>query len=155
MPILNFRFIGETSDGKPVPGAIGLRKELLRIPVQIGLHHAAHEAIVKSGEVPPKPIVGRGIIDTGASITAIDVAVAKKLTLEETGTIQLGTASGPTAAPTYAFKLILADALTIECTQGAGCNLGDQNIILLLGMDVLSNCILILNGPDGSFNLAH
>ena len=66
----------------------------------------------------------------------------------------LGTASGPTEAATYAFRVGIANTFTLDCPQGVGCNLSGQGIIVLLGMDLLSRGILIVNGPDGSFSLA-
>ena len=154
MPILSLRCEGKTSEGEPVPGAIGLQRLGLRLPVVVGIHGAAAKALSDHKAEIPHPIPGEGIIDTGASVTSIDNNVAHQLGLAETGIRQLGTAAGPTKAPTYAFRIGVANMFALDCPQGVGCDLIGQGITVLLGMDVLSHCILIVNGPDGSFNLA-
>ena len=131
---------------------------LQRFGPRVGVLVGVHSAIVKSLEGTeggiPSPIKGDGLIDTGASITSIDLNVADKLALGVTGTRKLGTTGGPRDAPTYAFRFNLAGMLELDCPQGVGCDLSGQGIILLIGMDLLSRCLFVMNGPDGSFTLS-
>ena len=90
MPILHHRWEGRTPDGQPLPGMFGLQRFGPRVGVLVGVH----SAIVKSFEVTeggiPSPIKGDGLIDTGASITSVDLKVAEKLGLAWEERIVLG-----------------------------------------------------------------
>lgn len=154
MPILNFRFQGKTTKGDSVPGQVGLQTLGPRVPVQVALHPSAVKAASEKNQTILAPVPGWGLIDTGASITSLDRQVAHDLGLAPTGTMKLGTAGGPTDAPTYAFAVTIAGGTSVNCARGVGCDLSGQGIILLLGMDALSSCILIVNGPDGMVSLA-
>lgn len=154
MPILNFRLEAKTAEGATVPGSIGLQHFGLRVPVVVGIHGLVEKACRDQEIEIPQPISGHAVLDTGATVTSIDETIAQRLQLTPNGVRRLATASGPMEATTYAFRLRIANALTADCPQGVGCNLSGQGIIVLLGMDLLSRCILIVNGPDGSFSLA-
>ena len=154
MPILNHRFRGRTLEGEPVPSRLGLQRFGPRVPVLVGVHSATAKSRQESEGEIPVPIQGEGLIDTGASITSVDLSVATKLGLAVTGTCKLGTAGGPQEAPTYAFRFNLSRMLELDCPQGVGCDLQGQGIILLIGMDLLSRCLFVMNGPDGSFTLS-
>ena len=54
----------------------------------------------------------------------------------------------------YAFAIDVGGVGKLMCPRGIGCDIAGQGIIALIGMDVLVNCILIVNGLDGSFTLA-
>ena len=122
--------------------------------MQIGLHPAAAEALVKAGEAVPAPLAGTGIIDTGASITSIGAAIAEQLGLAENGSAELRTASGPVTVPTYAFSVAIPGLAQVQCHRGVGCDLGGQDIAMLLGMDLLSHCLFIINGPGGRLTIS-
>lgn len=154
MPILNQRFYGRTLKGKQLNPMYGLLRFGPRVPVLVGVHSAVAKSLAASEKTIPSPVKGFGLIDTGASITSIDLKVAERLELPATGTKKLGTAGGPTDAPTYAFAFTLANLPPIDSAQGVGCELGAQGIIALIGLDLLSRCVFILNGPDGSFTLS-
>jgi len=124
------------------------------MPVLIGVHSAASRFLAAAEKTVPQPVQGIALIDTGASITSIDAKVAERLGLAPTGAIKLGTAGGQTDAPTYAFSFSLPNLPAFDLANGVGCDLQGQGIIALIGMDLMSGCILIINGPDGSFNLA-
>jgi len=153
MPVLNFRLQFKTPDGKAVPGKIAIQRVMLRVPVVVGMHEAAVIACTKSGQTPPSPLSGIGLIDTGATFTSIDESAAASLGLQPTGTRKIGAADGPVEKPQFAFKLEIR-GLNMETTDGIGCNLKGQGLIALIGMDLLSHGVLIVNGPDGSFSFA-
>ena len=118
MPILNQRYGGETSEGQPLNPMHGLRRFGPRMPVLIGVHSAASKFLAAAEKAVPQPIQGIGLIDSGASITSIDVKVAEKLGLAPTGVIKLGTAGGQTNAPTYAFSFSLPNLPTFDLPNG-------------------------------------
>lgn len=126
----------------------------LQVAVQIGFHPVVTKAMTDAGVVVPAPAVGNGIIDTGATITAIDLKCAKELGLAPMGTRMVGTASGPKEYPTFAFSVQIATNLRFDCVPGMGCELSGQGIIALIGMDLISRCVLNVNAPGGMVTLA-
>jgi len=155
MPILNQRIQWQVSEDQIAHPAIALRRFGPRLPIQIGVHAAYAKVLQEKEQVVPPPASGIALIDTGATITSVDNSVAEKLELKATGSVKLGTASGPTTASTFAFSFQLQGIPNnIGITNGVGCDLGGQDLIALIGMDLLANCVFILNGPDGVFTLA-
>lgn len=153
MPVLNFRYVGTGPDGKAVPAHHLLRRSLLRVQVVIGWRDAAVATLSRKGLAAPQPIVGQAIIDTGATFTSIDESAAIALGLQPTGVRRISAAGGPIEKPTFAFKLTL-QTIFLETSEGIGCDLKDQGIIALIGMDLLCSGILIVNGLDGSFSFS-
>lgn len=155
MPILSFRVEGVTPTGEKIYPGMLLAKEMLRVPAAIWVHQSALKALSDQGTKPPDMVQGNALIDTGASITSIDLEAARKLGLPEVGRTSLGTADGPKQAPLFPFSISIPPSLSFQCPQGAGCNLRGQGIIALIGMDLLARCILIVNGPEGTCSLAY
>ncbi len=57
--------------------------------------------------------------------------------------------------PIYAGKLrITGLPFEIKMRSALGANLRPQGLIALIGRDLLENCVLVVNGPDGSFSLS-
>ena len=46
-----------------------------------------------------------------------------------------------------------SDALP-ETKRAYGASLASQGLIVLIGRDMLANCVLVYNGPDSSFSLS-
>jgi len=76
------------------------------------------------------------------------------------GVTLMGTAGGPVQQSLYPAKFRFpGEAFEIEFSSVVGADLtgqhiAGQDIIALLGRDVLSKCVLIYNGPGGFFTLA-
>lgn len=113
-------------------------------------------ATTQQGVAASAPLIesGLALIDTGASGSVIDDAVAKRLGLIATGTTPASGVSGPYTATQYAVGWRLSgnpnfDAIPV--TDGP--LFANQGIIMLLGRDILAGCVLIYNGTTGSFTL--
>lgn len=96
-----------------------------------------------------------GLIDTGASISAIDLPLVKELNLISRDYIPVLTPSGISQHFTYDVGVQLPKELGwktffIEVT---GSDLEKQPFDVLIGRDVLQYCTLIFNGWDNSFQL--
>jgi hypothetical protein len=106
----------------------------------------------------------RALVDTGASFTSIEPAVLIALGLTPTGTMDIvtpSTGAGTHTADTYDVDLMVAGAsqhdppLRLENLRVAACELFlRQGIHALIGRDVLTRCIFIYNGGQGTFSLA-
>ena len=117
-----------------------------------------------AGLALPKPVVGRALIDTGATSSCIDPAVIASLGLEPRGTAQVHTASTgdepslvtkvdmsifliPTEAGSTPLVLPAISAMEIEVLQS-------QGIHALIGQDVLAQCHLVHDGHQQHFTLS-
>ena len=119
---------------------------------------------------PPSPLPLNSIIvmahvDTGASITSIDISLAEHLNLEATGELTNITAGGAKDMPRFAIDLCFPNTkLSPFINLGIGsCNLvtfniqqcllsphNPQNFGILIGRDVLSRWNLVWNGPSST-----
>ena len=147
MPIFNWNFFHQSNPQDH------LAHFGMRIAVEIGLHPEVEQLLISTEAPVPGKVSGTGIIDTGATRTSIDLSVANELGLVPMGATKVRTAQGALDAPVYPFAITLAPNLTFPAF-GMGCNLHEQGIHALIGMDLISRCIFLVNGPAGMFSLA-
>lgn len=103
----------------------------------------------------PVIIPGFALVDTGASGTVIDDAAAKTLGLIATGTTPACGVNGPYQATQYAVNWRIAGIPqfnTIPVTDGP--IMSNQNLLMIIGRDILSSCMLVYNGLSGTFSLS-
>lgn len=110
------------------------------------------------GADPPvaPEVLGLALIDTGAQATCVDRRAAGRAGLLEIDAAVMGSAThSHEQVPVFAGQLDILDLPgTVTLRRGLGANLESQGLIALIGRDVLSQCLLICNGPDGSFTLS-
>ena len=118
---------------------------------------------------PPAPIVNQyndrkeliphhraiGLIDTGASISCIDVKIAEQMGLIARDFIPVLTPSGVSNHFTYDITIVFPPELESKVffVEVTGADLSQQPFDILIGRDVLEQCTLIYNGWDNSFQL--
>jgi predicted aspartyl protease len=115
--------------------------------------------IASSGIQPVSPganlIRGRALIDTGASSTFIDVAIARQLGLATTGTMICQSASHQYPANQYAVAYRFVGIPNFNVIPVADSpNLAAQNLIMLIGRDLLANAVVVYNGAAGTVSLS-
>lgn len=114
-------------------------------------------ALNAANQAVPTAMLVNGLIDTGASCTSIDPAVVQQLALTPTGTIPIYTPStGPTPHICNQFDVSLwLPGHNIKKTVPViESRLANQGIDILVGRDVLDDCVLIYNGPAQLVTLA-
>lgn len=123
---------------------------------------ARREALIKAGDPVPDPQIITALIDTGASISAVDEKAIAALGLSPTGQAEITTPSTQgvsISADTYDVIIaILAgrsgDTHSISApVQVTACNLG-SGVEALIGTDILNKCIFTYNGADDCFTIA-
>lgn len=128
------------------------------LAVEIHIHPAlsAHLQKQQPPQPSPTPVVGRALIDTGATFTAIDRSAATQLNLVAVDTIQSGTAGGQQTCPRYPARLAFPGTPIpgFNLPRAVGVDLTGQGFIVLLGRDFLSVFVLTYNGPLGQFILS-
>lgn len=122
------------------------------------LRHPAllSERLRAEGRPAAAPITVRALVDTGATVSAIENSAARRLGLVRTGTISLAGVGGVTEQPVYAAAVDFP-GLGISSQDPirlAGADLGSREFEFLLGRDVLERLVFEYDGPGGAFSLA-
>jgi hypothetical protein len=134
-----------------------IKGELI-VPALVSLGHADATPLVRAGRAIPSPVHVRALIDTGCSTTAVAPAVLRQLGLSPLIAGSSQTASGSVAVDLYRIGLSLFDArrgpmLTLRDMLVSELTTTIAPIDVLVGMDVLPDCKLLLDGPAKQFTL--
>ena len=106
----------------------------------------------------PFPLL-KGLIDSGAGITAVSKRHLKNIGVDLSkpdGEKQITDASGTTQnLPFYFIDIELGDRLLIKQQFPVICSQKDyKEVDLLIGMDILEDCLVILNGKAQVYTIA-
>lgn len=147
-----------TGDGQKVklPAKVALLQRGPVIPVVISADQAFTAALQAASKPIPQPVTGLALVDTGATTTCIDKTVAQQMGLAPSGTAKLSSASHQeTECLTYPVQLFFpAWNVGLQAARAMGVTIANQGIVVLVGRDLLQNCVLVYNGADGAFALA-
>lgn len=139
------------------PGADRLFSDGPWLPVAVEVPSAHSRVLVAHGLPVPQPVVGRALVDTGATHTCIDKQVAKRLGLPPLSSRDVLTASGITRQPVYFVMLTIATdpAQKIDPLPVLGADLAAaaHGLIALIGRDLLARMALLYLGPAGEWAL--
>ena len=138
--------------------------------VQVCVHLSAPkiQALQQAKQPLPPPVVAKGLIDTGATCTAIDTTIVQKLGLAPTGMVPIVTPSTG-AAPHLANQYDVSVSFTHSPGLGLPptvhpihfvlavieANLLAQGFEALIGRDILERCLLVYNGTTKQFSLSY
>jgi len=64
-------------------------------PIEISLPQTLIDYLTSRGEPIPQPVSGNALVDTGASITVVDLDVISRLKISPVGVARIQTAEGP------------------------------------------------------------
>ncbi len=94
------------------------------------------------------------MIDTGASISCINISLAQQLGLQQVSSTQLGGVGGSSEAPIYAAALSVPQfGVTVDPIQIAGVQNPLPGVDMLLGRDILRSLHMEYHGGQGAFTL--
>jgi hypothetical protein len=131
------------------------------VEVLIGLSRANAQSLRKKGQAIPQAIPLRALLDSGSDTTSVVDAAIAPPGLLPVGPILVNTANGPAIVNRYAVSLTVLDP-----GGNASRNLvrPDQPILgmasppvgfdVVIGMDLLKECLSVADGPAGQFSLA-
>lgn len=132
------------------------------ITVIIGVSEPKRAALAAANLPVPAPVTLTLLIDTGASGTALDPTALAPLNLTPSGVIAMQT---PSTGVTQHLCNQYDVSLIIPAMKGAPFLIGalpiveaslkPQGIDGLLGRDVLQQCVLFYNSPQGGYTLAY
>jgi hypothetical protein len=159
MPVHNHFFRRQNQGQEPSPEGLMGAGPLMQVQVEVPQALAAY--LSKQGQPIPAPQSGWALIDTGATRTCVDRDVLTRLGVQPTGTVKTGTAAGQVEQLLFPAKLSFPAAGNFQVEFGSviavdlrGQTIAGTNVVVLVGRDVLSRCLLVYNGPAGIFTLA-
>lgn len=157
MPIHNFFAFEQNpsnpSQIRPAPGGLAISGPIINVELSVPDDLAQY--LTENNLPVPSPITGTGIIDTGASITAVDVSIIQQLNIQPVGVSNVFTPQGSTQQELFPVRLLFVGTpIIFNFSSVLGSDLRKQGIFALIGRDVLSRCILVYNGPAGHFSFS-
>lgn len=156
MPVYNYRWLDPNKD----PAPVGLLAHGPTLQVEVHVPTVLASAIAQQGGAIPAPGVGIGIIDTGATFSAVHKDIVTALGLNPIRTTTVGTAQGQVQQSVYMVRLAVPamnldfDASPLAAVDLTGQLADGQPVIALIGRDLLRQCVFIYNGPLGVFTLS-
>ena len=161
MPVFERNYFGQGFNPQGKPSNLPPRHVLQTVGPSLNIVLSVTEehqrALSSKGRSIPQPVSGAALIDTGASLTAVDEEVCRQLGLQPTGIVNISHANGSTPRNTYPIQIIfpgtplpsllLASALSVDLSCGT------PRHIALLGRDLLSNLRMVYNGPVGRIEI--
>jgi len=153
MPVFNRVWI-DLATGTPKPLDLLLRGPALTVEVSVPASLAA--ALTARSTPLPAPQFGSALIDTGASVTAVDMEVLRRLSLPPVGTGIIVTPSGTETQGVYVVRLTFPGTPIppLDPRPVMGSQLSGFGHIVLLGRDLLQGALLIYDGAHGHWTLA-
>jgi hypothetical protein len=131
-----------------------------RLSVLIGLNAQDSTKLIAAGRPVPNPVWAIGLIDTGTNVTCIAGNILHKLGISSFGQTSTHTASGPASVKLFEVSLSIPPASNLPSpmlTQGnlIVMELTDPipDVEVLIGLDILLDCRLVLDGPGRQFTL--
>lgn len=132
-------------------GSIRLSEAGPLIEVEVGQPNSVIESMKAQGrDIPPSTSLV-ALIDTGASISAINADIAQQLGLLQTGAVPIGGVGGVREHPVYAAALRIPGGPEYGAVQLIGAYLQQQ---MLIGRDILCSMTLVYDGLGGAFRLS-
>ncbi|MGH9385441.1 MAG: aspartyl protease family protein [Vicinamibacterales bacterium] len=129
----------------------------------VGVSLPRRNALLAANQQVPNTVSIRGLLDTGASGTAVDPSVLTALGLTPTGTILVNTpttGANPVSVDQYDVAFIIpgppkgSPLLSLTLPVVASELLIPQGFHALIGRDILSQCVFVYNG-SGFFTLGY
>jgi predicted aspartyl protease len=133
-----------------------LRENGPRIQVRIGHSEMEYAQSRLFGVELPEPLVVKGLIDTGASITVINPKVAESRQLRQTGFTILSAAGSQAKYPEYVASMSFPGSglRGFDLIRVVACQLPSQPIACLLGRDILRRWLLTYNGKSATVSIS-
>ena len=126
------------------------------VQVRISLHQVHEEILTDRGNAIPEPFIGMALIDTGADQSCIDHSVVDNLRLLPIGVTPVITPDGiHLECPVYPIRLEF-DKRGFDVNEAISLsirNMHSDNMIALIGRDILKHCFFTYHGPTGDWGL--
>jgi hypothetical protein len=132
----------------------------LKLTVVVGHGRRALVDLLAKGQAPPPPVWTTALIDTGTNVTCVASAVLAKLGLISTGQASSQSVTGLAAVKLFDVSLSIPPAANAPGTMLTRHDITVMespnalpDVDVLIGLDVLLDCKLLLDGPARHFTL--
>lgn len=159
MPVSTWNFSVGKDRQPSLPDPLALRTNGPVLRVEIDIPSPLAKYLTERGQRVPQSIEGLALFDTGATSTCVDTDIIKQLGVRPVGRIRAFTAGGPSEQSLFPARLYFPRLkFSVEFGSVMGANLKRfrimrRNLVVLVGRDILSRCVLIYNGPQASYTL--
>jgi len=159
MPIRNIF----NRDANNNPSSAALRIVGAVVPVEIYVPQAIAQVLTQNAQPLPTPVIGFAMMDTGANGTCVHEPSLTTLGLNPIDVVPSGTAGGPVQQNVYPARLVFPSlGWELNFARLTGVNLTGQivpsnppqQLLVLVGRDILESAILVWNGPGGAWSIA-
>ncbi len=155
MPVFDFLFwTKEHGDTLRSSGPI--------VPVEVGIPRILEEYCVRENIPIPPPVSGYALIDTGAFMSAVHEQLFQDFGIQPIDSIPTWTPHGDSRSFLYPAKMSFPALGVQDLDMGRviGCELNwvtvdSKQIIMLLGRDLLQNCLFIYNSKAATITLSY
>jgi len=160
VPILTMQSGGTAQDANgqtvQLPPAAALQMLGPVIPVAVTIEQSIAQQLLQQGTQVPAPVSGFGLIDTGASITCVDEAVAQSLGIAPIDVVTMHSASHTDVqCNVYPISFEIPSlGIGRNVPRAMAAALQAQGLVILIGRDALAACTFHYNGFTGVFELA-
>jgi len=157
MPIFNQHFVARTPEGTHAHSPDHIRHRGPIIQVQLGVPLPLAEWLQEDEQEVPSPVTVAGLIDTGASRTAVHLEIIERLGITAVGEVEVLSPNQRITNSIYPMHVrLLMGSVQAEMPSipVIGSELSGQPIQALIGRDILSKSVFIYNGAGGYYTLA-
>jgi hypothetical protein len=128
----------------------------LLLAVEITAPQSLSNLMTSQGQALPAPVTGAALVDTGASCCCVEEALLHTLQLQPINQTSVSSPNGNRIQNVYFARLTFPGSpippLEIPVV---GVQMNQGSTISLIGRDLLRHCVLIYNGPMGSYTLSY
>ncbi len=133
------------------------------LTVAVGVSVPRAGALVAHGQSAPPPVMGRFLLDTGASKTCVDLDLIVPLGLPRINSVLISTPSTggkPATRDQFDASVIIQGnspdvSYLVAAIPIIATHFRSQGIDGLIGRDVIDLCMLVYNGPARTVTLGH
>jgi len=131
----------------------------LLVDVRVNLHAPALAARLAAQQASPVSVLKRAIIDTGSNVSGVSATVIQQLGLVRYVQSSTQGIGGAVSVDLYRVSLTIFDAAQQHLTWFVQPDLvvmelpPETPVDVLIGMDVLLDCRMLLDGPGRQFTL--
>jgi len=138
------------------PGVHGLFSGGVVMNLQVGVDSVTNQALQAEGGVLPAPIMVKGLLDTGCTVTSIDHSLVSSLGLKVRGYAKTHTANGPVNVTQHLIELGFPGSQLkprpVQAVQAT--DLSGQPFQVLIGRDLMAAWSITYNGPAGFVSIS-
>ena len=127
----------------------------LLLAVEINVPQSLANILTSQGASLPQPVTGNALVDTGATSCCVEESLVQGLGLQPISQVNVCGQSGLKLQNVYLARMSFPGSpIPILELPLIGVQMTGQNLISLIGRDVLRHCVLVYNGPMGSYTIA-